>query len=518
MQSFLGYLNLEDSMQNMGDEIEVAVTLLLSLNTVEPSVDELVKACYPFTAFDTDRGKIYFDLLMLSEEEKPLVAPLKISEKIAKLVASKDQEISDMVESCKSMLIEPGHKPMQIKGLVENEQVIKFLQNGVKIESEKCELYKPQLTQRRFKGIKEKILKKQKEREDLLKEISQAKEDIQEFHTRMEAENRKLLESFSKKSDKKLEKLEKQNNKAIKEAEKEFKKQCKLVNKEFDNQINELNNEKELVSNKQKELQGGGWETRKQRLENELKLRQLARQLESLEKERSKELKLREESREKTEENLKTELFEAEEKERKICEDLEDEHKKLLEEISDLNGLLANLEKQVEQEREYLARMSVLKYKDGEKIYVPFYIYKTNGDYGVHPPVKARQSSGVKKAFNLILAESLRDKVLQYVEYETDALDQFMDKILIELSSETGLRKEYDKKLDEENLLTSRISIDKIEVGLYKLYELEWVNEKDYMVAQRCLVEKMDKLNGGGLFIREDHPTLEVAPLEEIPA
>ena len=67
MQSFLGYLNLEDSMQNMGDEIEVAVTLLLSLNTVEPSVDELVKACYPFTAFDTDRGKIYFDLLMLSE-------------------------------------------------------------------------------------------------------------------------------------------------------------------------------------------------------------------------------------------------------------------------------------------------------------------------------------------------------------------------------------------------------------------------------------------------------------------
>ena len=154
-------------MQNMGDEIEVAVTLLLSLNTVEPSVDELVKACYPFTAFDTDRGKIYFDLLMLSEEEKPLVAPLKISEKIAKLVASKDQEISGMVKSCKSMLIEPVHKPMQIKGLVENEQVIKFLQNGVKIESEKCELYKPQLTQRRFKGIKEKILKKQKEREDL---------------------------------------------------------------------------------------------------------------------------------------------------------------------------------------------------------------------------------------------------------------------------------------------------------------------------------------------------------------
>ena len=80
--------------------------------------------------------------------------------------------------------------------------------------------------------------------------------------------------------------------------------------------------------------------------------------------------------------------------------------------------------------------------------------------------------------------------------------------------SPRDLAKAYAKNLGEKNLLVSRSMLDKIEVGLYKLYEWEWINEKDYMVAQRCLVEKIDELNGRHLFHREPDPLPE-APLQQ---
>lgn len=60
--------------------------------------------------------------------------------------------------------------------------------------------------------------------------------------------------------------------------------------------------------------------------------------------------------------------------------------------------------------------------------------------------------------------------------------------------------------------------LDKIEVGLYKLFEWDWINEKDYMIVQRCLVEKMDTLNGGNHYLRRTDSILDAQTQPEISA
>ncbi len=517
MQSFLSYLTSEDTAHGASEEVEAALALLLSLSHNEAVVDELVKAYYPFMAFKTDTGDVYFDLLLLSEAEKTQTASFDVSKAVAELVESHDDERDTNTLRCKSMISTPGLETIQISGLVNDQRIPQFLKRAKKVEYSQLALFKPQLTQKRFKSIKEKISVKEEERQALLKEINHAREDIQAFIKKVEEENKEKIESYIDESSKRMDEQEKENNKILKEAENGLIKSCKELNKAYDYRANEITEELEYIQNSQKELEGGNWETRRRRLENELKTRQLSRQLESLEKERTRELMMLEKATEKTKEELRAHLIEEEAKEKHIADKLEENAKSSLEKIKEISNLLGNLEKRIYSEKEYLARLLELKYKEGGHIRVPFYIHKSDNVYGCHTPQSIENTGGVKRTLKLMLAENLKQKILQHIKPETESISELMENLVTQLSDESKLGKEYKNKLGEENLLVSRSMLDKIEVGLYKLFEWEWINEKDYMIAQRCLVEKMDNLNGGNIFQRKPDPITETPLQQEIP-
>lgn len=518
MQSILTFLKSEDPTRVSSEEVESAIAFLLSLSNNDSLVSELVKAYYPFMSFNTDTGEVYFDSLLLSEFEKPQTASFMVSDAIAELVKSHEDERDKQIIRCKSIVSDPGLETIQISGLVNNHRIPQFLRNAIQVESTKPSLFKPQLTQKRLKSMKEKISIKEEERQALLEDIKHAKESIQAFRIIVEKENKENLESYINDSGKRLNELEKTNKKNLEKVEKGLKKNCKDVNKDYDSKINEIIEEIEQIQNIQKELEGGGWEMRKRRLENELKIRQLSRQVENIGKKRAKELTIIEETAEKTKQNILTHMLEEEAKEKQLIEELEKNGKDSLEKIKEINNLLENLEDKVKEEQEYLANLLNLKYKDGEHIYVPFYIHKSDNVYGYLTPTRIEESGGVKKTLKVIFAENLREKILENVEPETESINVLMEKLIKELSEESKLSREYKKKIGEKNRLTSRDMLDKIEVGLYKLFEWEWINEKDYMIAQKSLVEKMDTLNGGNLFQREIEPLTDTPLQLEVPA
>ena len=106
----------------------------------------------------------------------------------------------------------------------------------------------------------------------------------------------------------------------------------------------------------------------------------------------------------------------------------------------------------------------------------------------------------------------------QYVKPDTMAFNTQMNRVLMELCTKSKLSEQYSKKISELNLLGSHSAIDRIEVGLYQLLEWQWISEKDYIMAQRYLVEKMDMLNGGNIFSRQVDPLLDTVDVVEITA
>lgn len=518
MQSFIPYINSEDLVHVPCEEVESAIALLLSMSRNDSVVDELVKAYYPFMELKTDEGEIYFDLLLLFEAEKTQTASFDIGSLVKELVESNYDERDEKIHQFRSVITGLELDNFQIGGLISDQRIHDFLRTAQNNVSIKTVLFKPQLTQKQFKSIRDKLGAKEKDREALLTEISQARKDLQAFITKMETENREKHESYIEESGKKLDALEKTNIKAVKEIENSLTKSLNESNKTYDSRANDLREELEYINNAQKEIEGGSWDARKSRLENQLKTRQISRQLENLEKERAKELSGHEENAEKVKEALKTQFLEEETKEKQGAEKLDEANKDSLEKIEDTTRLLENLEARIDREREYLARILGVKYKDGDLIHVPFYIHKSDNVYGTHTPLTIQSTGGVKKTLKLMLADNLRDKISQHIRPETESMNLFMERLVNQLSEESKIQKEYNKRVGEDNILVSRSMLDKIEVGLYRLFEWEWINEKDYMVAQRCLVEKMDALNGGTHYSRDLDPIIDVSSQQEIPA
>ncbi|RLI35250.1 hypothetical protein DRO66_07585 [Candidatus Bathyarchaeota archaeon] len=519
MQSNISFTRSMDG-SHISDEAEASIAFLLSLpDTDDSSVDELVKVYYPFKIFDTETGSMVFDLLGYTVAKKPLLFPQDIKEVLTELRDVNEEARLDIIEKARNMLDEPDIGSISINGLVEDKELTGYLYGAVIHETdEKAELFKPLLTKKKFSSIKKQLQETKKERTGIHVSLMETMEQTQAVYDKVKQDQLKKTEAFMKESKKRLKTHEKQNMNAIKEAEKALETQFKRINEDIDQKVAENQKTQGTVSTKLDKLEGGDWETRKHRWEHDRALKKLVKEQENLEKERATKISIEEEKTESTKNMLNSEMDEARKEETAHNNQLQETHEITLRKISELVELLDQSETRLIKEQKSLSKIIDLKYEKGLTILVPFYIYRRGENSGFHPPIKAVEEKGVSKTLKLLFSDSILQKMGQYVTSDTMSFNTQMNRVLMELCTKSKLSVQYRKKISELNLLGSHSDIDRIEVGLYQLLEWQWISEKDYIMAQRYLVEKMDMLNGGNIFSRQVDPLLDTVDVVEITA
>lgn len=519
MQSIIPFTRSIDG-PYINDEAEASIAFLLSLpDNDDAGVDELVKVYYPFKLFDTETSSIVFDLLGFTVAMRPLFFPQDINKVLTELRDVDEEGRLDVLEKARYMLGEPDFDSISINGLVEDKDLTAYLYSTIIHEAdEKAELFKPLLTKKQFSAIKKQLRETQKERTDVHLSILETMKQTQTVYDDVKQTQLKKIEGFMKESKKRLKNHEKQTVKATKEAEKALEAQIKGINKDIDQRVAENQEMRDVVSNKLDKLEGGDWETRKQRWGLGRELKKLVKEHESLEKERVSKISMEEEKAESTKNMFNAELDEAKKEETTQLNKLQENHEQSLSKISELVDLLDQSETRLLEEQRGLSKIIDLKYEKGVTILVPFYIYRRGESSGFYPPIKAAEEKGVSKTLKLLFSGSLQHKMGQIITSDTMAFNNQMNRVLEELSKKSKLSEQYRKKISELNLLGSHSAIDRVEVGLYQLLEWQWISEKDYIMAQRHLVEKMDMLNGGNIYHKQVDPLLDTVDAAEITA
>jgi hypothetical protein len=446
-----------------------------------------------------------------------LIFPQDIKEVLTELLDNNEKARLHIIEKARNLLSEPDIGSISINGLVEDMELTGYLYGAAIHETdEKAELFKPLLTKKMFSSIKKQLQETQKERTDIHVSLMETREQTQEVYNEVKQDQLKKTEAFIKESKKRIKIHEKQTMKAIKEAEKTLETQFTNINEDIDQKVAENLKTQVTVSTKLDDLEGGDWETRKYRWELDRTLKKLVKEQKSLEKERVTKISMVEEKAESTKNMLNSEMDEARKEETNQNNQLQENHEKILSKISKLVELLDQSETRLIKEQKSLSKIIDLKYENGMTILVPFYIYRRGENSGFHPPIKAVEEKGVSKTLKLLFSDSILQKMGQYITSDTMAFNTQMNRVLEEITTKSKLSVQYRKKISELNLLGSHSTIGRIEVGLYQLLEWQWISEKDYIMAQRYLVEKMDMLNGGNIFSRQVDPLLDTVDVVEI--
>jgi hypothetical protein len=519
MQSNISFTRSMDG-SHINDEAEASIAFLLSLPDTEDSrIDELVKIYYPFKIFETETGSMVFDLLGFTEAMKPLIFPQDIKEVLTELRDVNEEARLGVIEKARGLLAERDISYIGIDGLVEDRELTGYLYGAAINETdEKGELFKPILTKKKFSSIRKQLQEIQKERTGIHVSLLETMEQTQALYDEVKQDQLKKTEALLKASKKRLKTHKKQTRKAFKEAEKALETQYKKINKDIDQKVAENLKRQGTVSTQLDDLDGGDWETRKHRWELDRTLKKLVKEQKSLEKERATKISMEEEKTESTKNMLNSEMDEARKEETAHNNQQQETHENTLRKISELLELLDQSETRLIKEQKSMTKIIDLKYEKGITIWVPFYIYRRGENCGFHPPIKVEEEKRVTKTLKLLFSDSLQKKIGQYVTSDTMAFNTQMNRVLEEITTKSTLSAQYRKKISELNLLGSHSAIDRIEVGLYQLLEWKWITEKDYIMAQRYLVEKMDMLNGGNLFHKQDDPLLDTVDTVDITA
>ncbi|RLG97122.1 hypothetical protein DRO27_00710, partial [Candidatus Bathyarchaeota archaeon] len=164
------------------------------------------------------------------------------------------------------------------------------------------------------------------------------------------------------------------------------------------------------------------------------------------------------------------------------------------------------------------SRLLEIIYEKGETIYLPFYLFRYGDGYGYNPPVMLSFESGLTKTLKLLFAGNLAQRLGQKIQPQTTAFNDLLEKVVGDLVAETPLSRQIEKAETEPNMLKDREIIDRIEVGLYRTMERQWISEKDYIAAQGFLVHQLDMLNGGSVYKEQEEDVIEPVEASEITA
>ena len=240
-------------------------------------------------------------------------------------------------------------------------------------------------------------------------------------------------------------------------------------------------------------------------------VKQLSREIQEQEDKRSKQISENEKKAESEKTAWESKIqSENQQNETRLAELIESQNKtidtctKILEKIGETENTL-------EKDLKKISRLLEIKYKKGETIYLPFYLVRYEKGYEYYPPVKMSYESSVKKTLLRILAGNLGQRLEQKIQPQSHAFNELLDKVTEDLGAKTALSKQIDEAETELNMLENREALDRIEVGLFQFMEREWINEKDYLFAQRYMVHQLDALNGGNLYKK----TKTIVELEE---
>jgi DNA repair exonuclease SbcCD ATPase subunit len=515
MSSFLPYIvDNGQTIQEMGHDTELAIAYLLSMNDNEPIV-ELVKTYYPFMAFETEKGVRVFDLLGHSESEIPLLVSIEINEKIMELAEVDEKKRPFAVEACINLLEDFHNETIDVKGLVDDIEIINYLKDS---EKNKCNqthaLFQPIITEKRFHEIMNHVDKTRKETKEILKTHREAAKHLQILKNKIEKEHEKQYKSHLKESEKTLMEHEKETTKEHEKIVKEYNAEIEAINKEIDTQLSEKKAEYDKITQERDQVKDGEPENRKLRRKHDQALGHINKAIDNLEKERANKKR----DVEQKIESKKKDLQEALENMRLEETRKQNEYKK--KQITLEAGLDTLLDQQnqlitrLDEEEKTLSIIIDLAYVDGEELLVPFYIYRKGDLYGFHPPIKTSGGKGFSISLKSLIKFSLEDKIRKQVSPDTLSFNKYMEKVIGELSSDSTQSKEYKKTISKLNLLDSRFNLDMLLVGLYHLYQWGWLNDREYILAQKQVIERIGNLATEDMEEGEIDPTLSVDPLE----
>ena len=512
MPSILPYIvNSNQTLQNSGYENELAYAYLLSMSDEAP-IDELVQVYYPFKVFKTNMGIKVFDLLGNTESEIPLIVSMEILDKVKELTSIDDETTYQILESCKTMLESCHNETISVKGLVDNIELQEYLENAPKNNSELNQiLFQPNITEDSFYDITKSVEKTRKETTRILESHRKAEKSLQKFREQILKEHEKEFKKVQKESEKKIVELEKEYNIEIEKIDNEYNIEIDAINKEADSKISEKKDEYDKVENKRDLINDDDSDSKKQRKSQNKLLRQIEKSIEIIEKERKdKIIKIDQKN-----DSEKKRLIEELEYKRLEKEQEKEECKKkqvfLEEKINGLYDTQSHLIKRLEEEESNLITLVELAYTDGEGIMVPFYLYKKQDLYGYNPPIKIVD----EKRFSISLRKtSLRGKIQKKVVSDTLVFNSYIEKVIHELSDQSKPIEENRKKLSQCNILDSRLNLDLLTIGLYRLHEWGWINDREYFLAQKQIVENIGNLVTEYIENIEINPMLSIDHIE----
>ena len=185
-------------------------------------------------------------------------------------------------------------------------------------------------------------------------------------------------------------------------------------------------------------------------------------------------------------------------------DELLETQERTLREFEELMNKVNDTAMKMRSDAEALSKILNIKYGKGKDVNIPFYVFRYGEEYWFNPPVKFSEGRGIGKALKLMLTSSLGNKVGQFVSPQTNVFNCLLEKAINSLNDEAELSDQYIKALPTSNILESRETLDKMMIGLYKVMDWDWISEKDYIEVQRFLLEKLDHLNGGNVFVTRE--------------
>jgi hypothetical protein len=245
------------------------------------------------------------------------------------------------------------------------------------------------------------------------------------------------------------------------------------------------------------------------------------REIEALEDEHRKKLS-------NTENDAKSEKHQWEERvinkrneENVLLRNLLDSHESTLSGCDELKHKINEVKTTLLKNLDSLSKILDIKYRKGKNLYMPFYLFRYGEDtFGFYPPIKISEEKSMRKMIKLFISSNLGNKIGQFISPQTDVINGHLEMVIKSIKEETELSNQFNKEAPIINLLESRETLDKMVVGLYQIMEWDWISEKDYIEVQRFLVRKLDILNGGKIFLIQDHgidELLETPENVEIP-
>jgi DNA repair exonuclease SbcCD ATPase subunit len=305
-------------------------------------------------------------------------------------------------------------------------------------------------------------------------------------------DSEKILKSLIKKQCKEMDELEKEHNKVVNEIIKEI--DIKISEKldEYDKIIKEADQDTE---------------EEKRVLKHEQALNKLNKAIKKLEKERKNKVDSEKQKIMSKKKKFRKEFEKTKHRGIKKLEKVDKKHKPLKSELAELFEIQNKIVSELEEEEKTLSLLINLDYVKGEDILVPFYVYRKRDKFGFLPPTKTVGEKGSSFLIMSLIKNSLADKINEQVSPSTMAFNKYFDMVIDTLNNNSTLSQKYKETISELDLLDVRENLVSLIVGLYRLYDWGWINDKEYLLAQTQVVEKIaNPINIGNSEISSEQP------------